>query len=185
VLTVGWRCAGTVGGMSKHRVLTALLTGCLVFGVAGCGSVGDGMQTVSVDVADDGGIEAAALAALGVAPPAASATAAPSGKDALRHRIKVRLRKHMLHGEAVVQTKDGPQTVVAQRGTVTAKAGGSLTVKSTDGFTLTWTVDGSTKVAAGGKKATLDQVAVGAQVGVGGIKSDPQVARLVVVPKSP
>ncbi|MGI5242501.1 hypothetical protein [Dactylosporangium sp. CA-139066] len=181
--------------MRKHRVLTALLAGSLVLGAAGCDALrrGDDMETVSVDVADDGGAEHAALAALGVslpgsgldaaAGPAASASAGPGGKNALRHRIRVRLRKHMLHGEVVVQTKDGPQTVVVQRGTVTAKGDGSVTVKSTDGFTLTWTTNDTTKVAAGGRKAALDQVVLGAQVGIGGVKSDPQVARLVVVPK--
>jgi hypothetical protein len=194
VLTGRFRWAGTVVGMRKHRVLTVLLAGSLVLGAAGCSALrpGDDMETVSVDVADDGGVEGAALAALGVsvptsgleaAAPAASASAALGGKSALRHQIRVRLRKHMLHGEVVVQTKAGPQTVVAQRGTVTAKSGNSVTVKSTDGFTLTWTTSDSTKVVAGGKKAALDQVSVGAEVGIGGIKSDPQVARLVVVPQ--
>jgi hypothetical protein len=192
VLTERCPPAGTVCGMSKHRVLTALLTGCLVLGAAGCDAVrpGDDMETVSVDVADDG-VESAALAALGVPASAAdlapavapSTTAGPAGKNALRHRIRVRLRKHMLHGEVVVQTKQGPQTVVAQRGTVTAKGDGTLTVKSTDGFTLTWTTNTDTKVVAAGAKSSLDQVSVGAQIGIGGIKSDPQTARLVVVPK--
>ena len=45
-----------------------------------------------------------------------------------------------LHGEAVVKTKDGgTKTVAVQRGEVTAIDGDSVTVKSTDGFTLTWT----------------------------------------------
>ena len=37
-----------------------------------------------------------------------------------------------------VQTDDATLTVVAQRGVVTAIDATSVTVKSTDGFTLTW-----------------------------------------------
>ncbi|WP_432825003.1 hypothetical protein [Dactylosporangium sp. CA-092794] len=157
--------------MNQHRVLTVLLCGCLVLGLAGCGlrRPGDGLRTVSVDGAE-GGAEAAALAVTGVP------VQGPAG-----HRTP-RLRRHVLHGEVVVQTKAGPRTVVVQRGSVTAKDGAGLTVRSADGFTLTWATDGQTRVVAGGARAGLDQVAVGAEVGVGGIKGDPQAARLVVVP---
>jgi hypothetical protein len=180
--------------MSKHRLLTAALAGCLVLGVAGCSALrpDDGMETVSVDVADSGA-ETAALAALGITDPAAAdlgpvagASASPGAKPgggAQRHKIRVRLRKHMLHGEVVVQTKSGPQTIVAQRGTVTAKGNGTITVRSADGFTLTWSTDAQTRFVVHGAKAGLDQVDVGAPVGLGGIKGDPQGARLVVVPK--
>ncbi|GAA2337878.1 hypothetical protein [Dactylosporangium salmoneum] len=172
--------------MTKHRLLAALAAGALCLGVAGCAAgPADDLQTVSVDTADDGAVPAA-LAALGLGD--ASASPAPgkadkAGKDGLRHRIRVRLRKHMLHGEATVQTRSGPQTVVVQRGIVTAKNGTTLTVRSTDGFTQTWATDAGTKVVAAGKAASLDAVATGADVALGGVKSDPQSARLVVVPK--
>ena len=58
----------------------------------------------------------------------------------LRHRlVRFGFGKNALHGEAVVQTDEGTKTVVVQRGAVTAVAATSVTVKSTDGFTLTWT----------------------------------------------
>jgi hypothetical protein len=49
--------------MTNNRLLTAMLAGCLLLG--GCGTLrpDDGMETVSVDMADDSGAAGAALAA--------------------------------------------------------------------------------------------------------------------------
>jgi predicted secreted protein len=55
----------------------------------------------------------------------------------------------VLHGQAVLSKPGGGyQTVAFQRGTVTAVSTGSITVKSTDGFTQTYTINGSTVVGA-------------------------------------
>ncbi|HZX04200.1 hypothetical protein, partial [Kribbella sp.] len=54
-----------------------------------------------------------------------------------------------LHGEFVVQKNGGGyQTVDVQRGQVTAVSNSSLTVKSADGFTKTYTVTSNTMVNA-------------------------------------
>jgi hypothetical protein len=54
-----------------------------------------------------------------------------------------------LHGEAVLAKPGGGyETVAFQRGTVTAVSAGSITVKSTDGFTQTYVINGSTIVGA-------------------------------------
>jgi hypothetical protein len=83
----------------------------------------------------------------------------------------------------VVQTEDGLKTVVVQRGTVTAASSTSITVKSTDGFTLTWNVGDSTTVIVQRVKADIGAVTVGAEVGVAGSKEgDATNARLIVVP---
>ena len=57
----------------------------------------------------------------------------------------------VLHGEFVVPDGDGEgyRTSVVQRGTVTAVDGSSVTVRSEDGFTETYTVDDDTLVNAG------------------------------------
>jgi hypothetical protein len=54
----------------------------------------------------------------------------------------------IVHGQAVVKHGGGYQTIDYQRGTVTAVSMGSITVKSTDGFTQTYAVTGSTIVGA-------------------------------------
>jgi len=52
-----------------------------------------------------------------------------------------------LHGEEVVKNADGTfQTVLEQRGTVESVSGSAVTVKSEDGFTQTYTVNGDTKI---------------------------------------
>src|ERR1700740_1137006 len=55
----------------------------------------------------------------------------------------------ILHGQAVLSTPGvGYQTVDYQRGTVTAVSAGSITLKSTDGFTHSYDITGSTIVGA-------------------------------------
>lgn len=54
-----------------------------------------------------------------------------------------------VHGQLTVpKSGGGYQTVDVQRGTVTAVSSSSITVKSADGFTATYTVTGSTEVNA-------------------------------------
>ena len=102
-----------------------------------------------------------------------------------RRQARVLLRRNTLHGEAVVKTKDGgTQTVAVQRGEVTAIDGDSMTVKSTDGFTMTWTFGDDLRVVE--RRATVQpsEVKVGATLGVAGAKDgDKGVARLD--PRSP
>ena len=55
----------------------------------------------------------------------------------------------ILHGQAVLAKPGGGyQTVAFQRGTVTAVSAGSITLKSTDGFTQSYAINGSTAVGA-------------------------------------
>jgi hypothetical protein len=59
------------------------------------------------------------------------------------HRIPI------LHGQAVLAKPGGGyETVAFQRGAVTAVSTGSITLKSTDGFTQTYTINDSTIVGA-------------------------------------
>jgi hypothetical protein len=152
------------------------------------GTVRDG----SLDGFLDGsfGEEAAALQAVGyetepAAPgPSASAPAADRKEKRQERRAAGRkfLRKNTLHGEMTVQGKDGVRTIVVQRGTVTASDGRTITVKSTDGFTLTWTNAPDLRVVQDRKKVDAAAVKTGATIGVAGAKDgSATTARLVVI----
>jgi hypothetical protein len=175
--------------MTRTRIaliLTTLgLTGLLTVTACGVGVGTPGASSAGVaDVAD----EAYALQEVGLetgleAAPGASASAAP-GKDKRGKRPGARrfLRKNTLHGELTVQGKDGVRTVVVQRGTVTAITATTVSVKSTDGFALTWTLGDKLKVVQDRKAVDTAAIKTGAQVGVAGAEDgDKSVARLVAI----
>lgn len=154
----------------KRLVVLVAAAGVLTLGLAGCGA-----KPVSLDV------EQAALSAIGfeAADPSPSATPARE-----RPRMRGFLRKNTLHGEIVVETKDGPKTVVVQRGAVTAIDDDSVTVKSTDGYTVEWAFGDDLRVRERRDTIQPSDVKVGTEVGVAGAKDgDRTVARLVVIPR--
>jgi hypothetical protein len=77
-----------------------------------------------------------------------------------------RMGGDVLHGELVVQDGTGTATkkVLVQTGAVTERSATSVTVKSTDGFTVAWTVGSTTR-------GTLTDIAVGDQVHVTGTRT--------------
>ena len=85
--------------------------------------------------------------------------------------------RRVLHGEFTTNLTGTPTVMVVQTGQVTAyTAGKSLTVKSTDGFEATYTLDGGTATA--GRDATA--LATGVQVRVVAAKDGMKVTALVV-----
>jgi hypothetical protein len=77
-----------------------------------------------------------------------------------------------LHGQVVVaKPGGGTETIVFQQGAITAKTGDSVTVKSTDGFTLTWTVGADTRVNSVGSGGGLAGLAAGEKVVAAGTPS--------------
>ncbi|GAA2352203.1 hypothetical protein Cme02nite_25960 [Catellatospora methionotrophica] len=154
-------------------------------------------------------VEAEALAAMGVAPvdlvaaeseldvtaspsPDPAASPKPGTKQKLderlnnwrkRHALRVALRRDVQHGEAVVETRKGPVTVLVQRGVVTAVDAKSIIVKSADGFTQTWQFGEKLRVVE--KRSTVQptELKAGAQVALAGPKEgDAPTARLIVIP---
>ncbi|NUP50201.1 MAG: hypothetical protein HOW97_23260 [Catenulispora sp.] len=131
-----------------------------------------------------GGLTAASATSAFADSPAHSpktAAAAKGAEQAKKDAKKHAGRHHRLgmHGERTVKGKDG-KTVVQewQAGTVTAVSGHTVTVKSADGFTMTWTLDSATKMRAGTTGATAK---VGDKVLVEGVKSGSvNQARVVV-----
>jgi hypothetical protein len=179
------------------RLSLAVAVGLALLGATACGP-SDLADPATALVAS---VEAEALAAMGVDPAelvaaeaALDPTPAPSPrgdgekvKDRLdnwkkRHALRVALRKGTLHGEAVVQTKKGDVTVVVQRGVVTAMDDKTITVKSSDGVTMTWSLGEKLRVVE--KRSTVQPTAVqvGAAIALAGAKDeDTPVARLIVL----
>jgi len=121
--------------------------------------------------------------------PSASASTGPKGRPGhprvRRLTVRRALARNVEHGEVVIDTKKGAQTVDVQRGTVTAITGTTVTVKSTDGFTWTWTFGSPLRVVEHRDTIQPKDVAVGAKVGVAGIKQgSTPTANLVVIPNS-
>jgi PPE-repeat protein len=194
-------------GVAAMIGVTALgLAACGPGGAAatgGSGGSGTASGQTAVDVAADLSPEAQALAALGFEPggiepagypaeaspdPSPSASAGTDKERAKpgwrkRHLNRVLLRRNILHGEAVVQTKDGTKTILVQRGQVTAIDDTTMTVKSSDGYTQTWTFGDPIRVFERRNTVQPKDVAVGTQVGVAGTKDgDTSTAKLIVIP---
>lgn len=188
--------------MARWGIAATTLLAAATLGVAGCGADQVGGQPVretAVEVAAAMGAEGQALAALGfdagdleVDTLAASASPSATGEKPRRERgeewrerrkARVLLRRNTLHGEAVVQTKDGTKTIAVQRGEVTTIDGDSMTVKSTDGFTMTWTFGDKLRVVERRTTIRSTDIEIGTTVGVAGAKDgDRGTARLIVVP---
>jgi hypothetical protein len=178
--------------MTRTRMALILPTAALagVLGLAGCGA---GTTATSASVGADVADEALALQQVGFdtglldAPaPSASASAGASaelGRRTVRHpAVRRYLRKNTLHGQVAVQTKDGVKTIVVQRGTVTAVTGGGVTVKSTDGFTLSWTFADKVTVVQNKKRVATSALKSGEQIGLAGVGTGgANQARLIVI----
>lgn len=189
---------------------TATLLTALTLGISGCGvaggqrTVGDApvaepVAQVALDAADALGVDADSLVTLGLDPAEFDALAAPGSVPASaeqgdqRGRERPRgergkqwdrglLRRGTLHGELVMRTRDGIRTVVVQRGEVTSVDSTTISVKSVDGYTLTWTFGPKLRVIE--RRATVQPSAVrpGVIVAVAGVKEgDTTVARLILI----
>ncbi|GIJ10620.1 hypothetical protein ACFFMR_15395 [Micromonospora andamanensis] len=185
-------------------IATGALLVTVAFAAAGC-AVGraerNATQESAVEVVAAMGAEGQALAALGLDPAeldpdatvATPVEATPSAGTKRQERAeewrkrkaaRVLLRRNTLHGEVVVKTRDGgTKTVAVQRGKVTALADDKITVRSTDGFTRTWTFADDLRVVERRKSIESTDIKVGTKLGVAGALNGEQAqARLIVVP---
>ncbi|WP_131765135.1 DUF5666 domain-containing protein [Candidatus Protofrankia californiensis] len=114
--------------------------------------VAGGLATAAL--ADSGG---PATPSLSVAADAvASATDASPG-----HPRRAWLARRGIHGEFVARTDGGYRTIGAQRGTVTAVSDSSLTVRSDDGYRVSYSVTDETIVRRDKDRAKISDVKVG------------------------
>jgi hypothetical protein len=160
------------------RTSMKVLTLAVALAVTGCGAQA---AAPAADVAD-AAVEMVALQEVGFAAADAgdTATEAPGVRP---RAVRGLLRKNTLHGEVVVRTREGEErTVVVQRGEVTAADDKGFTVKSSDGYEVTWTFGDKLRVAQNRKKIDRSAVKAGVQVGVGGVRDGSAVtARLIIV----
>jgi hypothetical protein len=174
-------------GMTRTRIALTLTTLSLagLLGLTGCGAgvaPAGAPPAGTADVAD----EAYALTAVGLttgleADPAPSASAG-TDKDPKHRGMRKFLRKNILHGEMTVQGKDGVRTVVVQRGSVAAVDTSTVSVKSSDGFTQTWTLGDELRVVQDRKTVEATAIKQGAEIGIAGAKDgDKSVARLILI----
>jgi hypothetical protein len=171
--------------MTRTRIGLTLSTA--VLGMAGLlGIAAYGQGSTAADAAQ--AAEPQALTAIGLnAPltdPAASASpsAPAAGKKAGGHGNRGVIRRNTLHGEMVVKAKGGTKTVDFQRGTVTAIDDKSVTVKSADGFSLTWAFGNLMKVTEHRNAVQPSAVKVGAEIGLIGTKDGgTATARRIVI----
>jgi hypothetical protein len=168
-------------GMTRTRVALTLSTLSLagLLGLTGCGLSSHQVAAAAADLSD----ETYALQTVGVdaaTDPSPAASAAPRAEH--RRAIRKYLRKNTLHGEVTVQTKDGTRTIVVQRGTVSAVTATGVSVKSSDGYALTWTFAPKVRVVQNKKAVPATALKAGETVGVGGVKDgSTDTARLVII----
>jgi hypothetical protein len=74
----------------------------------------------------------------------------------------------VVHGQDTVRTKTGYQTIDFQVGAVTAKSGNTLTVTSTDGYKLVWTLNSKTVIRDLGKAVTASALKTGQTIRISG-----------------
>jgi hypothetical protein len=160
-----------------RRTLVALgVAGTLA--LAGCGAGGGTPAGAAADIAD----EAIALQQVGFDTGLAG-TPTPDASAASRKAMRKYLRRNTLHGEVTIHTKkQGDKTVVVQRGSVTAVDDRKITVKSSDGFTLTWAFGDKLRIVQSKKKVEKSALKAGEEIGVAGTKEgDANSARLIAI----
>jgi hypothetical protein len=173
--------ASMLAGMTRTRMLLTVssLGLAAVLGLAGCAA------PATANVSD----EVAALQAIGfdtglaAAPtPAPSASAGAKAGKQRRAAVRKYLRRNTLHGEITVQGKDGTRTIVVQRGTVTAVSAGGVSVRSADGYALTWTYGDKLRVVQNRTTVATTALKSGAEIGVAGTRNgSATAARLIVI----
>ena len=181
-------------GTARVRLAIGLAFGVGLLALAGCARSSGSQATDTTLAWDAQALESIGFTTEDLADPVITVTQSPAGgKQAqgknriiTRHKlVRFAFGKRALHGEAVVQTDEGTKTVVVQRGTITAVDATTVTVKSTDGFTLTWTFGDSVKVIKDRAQAAPSALTVGTTVGVAGEKDgSTTTARLIVVPRT-
>jgi len=98
---------------------------------------------------------------------AADSTPTPSSPAPAAQQHKARgLVGRVEHGQMTVRTKTGDQVLDIQRGQVTSVSATSVAVRSTDGFTATYAVSGTSTVRVQKKTSTIADVHNGDQVAV-------------------
>jgi hypothetical protein len=164
IRVVAWTGVAALGGAGLYGVASAAMTP----------SAGSGTATVTTqNVATDPS---------GAAPDVTGATERARSGHAGHPRLRRFLAGRVLHGEFVVAAKDGAtKTIAVQKGEVTSVGSDTVTVKSRDGYTLTWRVNDATRIRKAGKNAELSDLAAGDRVAAIGEKTSAGVTARAMI----
>jgi len=143
------------------RTKTMVAAGTLALALAGTGAGVAAAQTTPTAP----GPSTAATPAPASPAQGAKHTGTHTGKHTGMGKDRGGLRR-VEHGEFTVHTKTGDKVVDVQRGVVTAVNATSVTVKSTDGVSSTYTIDPTTKVRKDKTTAAVSQIATNDRVQV-------------------
>jgi hypothetical protein len=87
-----------------------------------------------------------------------------------------------VHGEATVRDGDGFRLATFQHGEITALSSPTLTVKSADGATWTWTTNGDTRIRKDRENIALKDLAKDDEIRIAGERSgDTRTAKIIHV----
>jgi membrane protein implicated in regulation of membrane protease activity len=139
------------------RTKIALIAGTTVLALAG---IGGGVAFAASGGSGATPIPNASLAASTVSGTPSTGAATPKARQARSLLARVE------HGEVTLRTKKGDETVDIQRGQVAAVSATTVTVRSPDGFTATYTLGTASKVLSKGKASTIGDVHDGDRVNV-------------------
>jgi hypothetical protein len=90
-----------------------------------------------------------------------------------------------IYGQYTFETKNGPQTLAFERGTITSVGGGDVQVRAADGTTWEWALTGTSVVRENGAKEPDSALAAGQAVFAGGpVTNGTRDARLIVIRKA-
>jgi hypothetical protein len=138
------------------------------------GATGWGVAAVLAIALSAGGAYAANTGggnSLPAGPAAATANLAGKGGTHIAG-VLARFGRRVEHADAVVRTRTGPESILVQRGTITALDAGRMTVRSLDGWTGSWTLNDATHYRANGSRAAMSDLKVGDRVLVAGAGQD-------------
>jgi hypothetical protein len=91
-----------------------------------------------------------------------------------------------MYGQYTFETKQGPRTLAFERGTITSVKASDVTVRATDGTTLTWMLTGTSVVREDGTRVPTSTLKQGQLVFTGGPVTDgARDARLIVIREQP
>jgi hypothetical protein len=96
-------------------------------------------------------------------------------------RLAILLRRTM-QGQVTVASKNGPKTIVVERGIVQSISGSAVVIKAADGMTWTWRIGSETRVYRDDHKVSADALAAGQRVAVLGLAagSTDQARRVLI-----
>ncbi|HET7310110.1 MAG TPA: hypothetical protein VFJ17_02165 [Mycobacteriales bacterium] len=160
--------------LSRHRVIALVTAGVVAGGVGGAVISQLGVATASSpSPSPSAGFPGG---------PGMMRGFGPGGPGALGLLGGLGAGGRLLHGEATVQKPGGGTMVVRfQHGVISDVSASTMTVKSTDGFTATYTVDKTSSISLNGADGTLSKLAKNDQVRVLAVQSgSSSVAKMVL-----